>query len=161
MEGQSDVCLPHPKPFSLPEALSLSLFKNIWNIFWHLNRKQFTTKVAVFAHTYVCQPICFASNFFLLSEFKSLENISNSYLKFKLKKKKNPTHPSDFDDRMIIVWLTPLSTTTESLLSMHLGSGLPTYTQFPLTMECPLAALQLTDTQESKENTTACTVWLV
>lgn len=41
---------------------------------------------------------------------------------------------------------------------MHLGSGLPTYTQFPLTVECPLAALQLTDTQKREQNTTTCTV---
>lgn len=44
---------------------------------------------------------------------------------------------------------------------MHLGSVLPTYTQFPLTEECPLAALQLMDTQESEENTTASMVLLV
>lgn len=44
---------------------------------------------------------------------------------------------------------------------MHLGSGLPTYTQFPLTVECPLAALQLTDTQEGEENTTTSTALLV
>lgn len=49
----------------------------------------------------------------------------------------------------------------ESLLSMHLGSGLPTYTQFPLAVECPLAALQLTNTLESEENITICMVLLV